>query len=326
MKWILTFIFITSLNVFAVVQQSEGTCLLLKQQVAQYSNNKTHKNYRESKRMVDTACINPKKAKSSNYIVSETQKFSAPKIKGLIPQVKQSNSIQTLKLNQKVADKVDMFSLFPFKILISLFVVFLLCISFSILLRVNSSKIKGMVAERVVNRKLNLLSNCDYKCYKNLILPLDDGDLTEVDHLVVSRFGIFVIETKNYAGWIFGSEKQPFWTQKIYKKKSKFQNPLHQNYKHCLAVGTLFGLAKNIESVVVFTERSEFKTKLPINVIKLRDLIRYIESFQTHKFGIEEVIEFDELLKYNIANTSRDDRKQHLNLVKKRRVEPKVYL
>lgn len=82
MKWILTFIFITSLNVFAVEQQSEGTCLLLKQQVAQYSNNKTHKNYRESKRMVDTACINPKKLNPVIILLVKHKNFQLQKLKG----------------------------------------------------------------------------------------------------------------------------------------------------------------------------------------------------------------------------------------------------
>lgn len=51
-----------------------------------------------------------------------------------------------------------------------------------------------------------------------------------------SRFGIFAIETKNMQGWIFGSKRQAEWTQKIYKRTFKFQNPLRQNYKHTKAL------------------------------------------------------------------------------------------
>ncbi len=60
---------------------------------------------------------------------------------------------------------------------------------------------------------------------------------TQLDHVVVSRFGVFVIETKNYRGWIFGSEKQPQWTQQIYRQKNRFQNPLHQNASSAKNVG-----------------------------------------------------------------------------------------
>lgn len=53
---------------------------------------------------------------------------------------------------------------------------------------------------------------------------------------VVSPYGVFVIETRNMDGWIFGSEKQPVWTQKFPRKSFRFQNPLRQNYKHVKAI------------------------------------------------------------------------------------------
>ncbi len=46
---------------------------------------------------------------------------------------------------------------------------------------------------------------------------------TQIDHLLVSRFGVFVIETKHYNGWIFANPKHPTWTQVIYKKISNFK-------------------------------------------------------------------------------------------------------
>ena len=152
----------------------------------------------------------------------------------------------------------------------------------------------------------------------DLILPLDNDDLTEVDHLVVSKYGVFVIETKNYAGWIFGSEHQAKWTQQIYKKKSQFQNPLRQNYKHCLAVGKLLCLISNIESVVVFTERSDFKTVMPSNVIKIGSLIAYVDNFKEVKFTAKQLVEFNQKLSAIVAITSRADRKAHLTIVKGR--------
>ena len=158
----------------------------------------------------------------------------------------------------------------------------------------------------------------------DLILPLDNDDLTEVDHLVVSKYGVFVIETKNYAGWIFGSEHQEKWTQQIFKKKSQFQNPLRQNYKHCLAVGKLLGIVSNIESVVVFTERTEIKTNMPKNVIKLSGLIDYVDKFNEVKFTEKQLVEFNQKLNRKVSETSKVARKAHLELVKRKRVEPKI--
>ena len=62
----------------------------------------------------------------------------------------------------------------------------------------------------------------------NVILPGRDGT-TQIDHVVVSIYGLFVIETKNMDGWIFGSAEQRTWRQQFFKKKFKFQNPLRQN-------------------------------------------------------------------------------------------------
>ena len=55
-----------------------------------------------------------------------------------------------------------------------------------------------------------------YTLFKNVTLPTEDGT-TQIDHIIVSRYGVFVIETKNMKGWIFGNPQQKTWTQKIYR-------------------------------------------------------------------------------------------------------------
>ncbi len=80
-------------------------------------------------------------------------------------------------------------------------------------------------------------------------------------------------------GWIFGSAKQKSWTQKIYKQTNKFQNPLHQNYKHVKTLETLLALKDHqLHSVVVFVGDSQFKTEMPENVTFGGGYIRYIKS------------------------------------------------
>ena len=90
----------------------------------------------------------------------------------------------------------------------------------------------GVVGEFQVNLAAKyLLDKHIYTLFKNVTLPTEDGT-TQIDHVIVSRYGVFVIETKNMKGWIFGGPQQKTWTQKIYRHTTKFQNPLHQNYKH----------------------------------------------------------------------------------------------
>ena len=131
----------------------------------------------------------------------------------------------------------------------------------------------------------NNLPESDYTLIKDVTLPTSDGT-TQVDHIVVSKYGIFVVETKNMKGWIFGSARQKQWTQKIYRHSSKFQNPLHQNYKHIKALETLLGCSEeHLHSVIVFIGDSTFKTEMPPNVTYARGSIRYIQQFNDVVFS-----------------------------------------
>lgn len=147
---------------------------------------------------------------------------------------------------------------------------------------------KGVFGEFLVNKLLSQLPVTKYKLVKDVTLPTEDGT-TQIDHVVVSKFGIFVVETKNIKGWIFGSKHQKQWTQKIYKHTSKFQNPLHQNYKHVKTLESLLGIEGNkLHSVVVFIGDSSFKTEMPENVTYARGCIEYIKKFNEVVFSDDE--------------------------------------
>src|SRR2546422_962815 len=69
-----------------------------------------------------------------------------------------------------------------------------------------------------------------YHHYRKIILPTSRGSC-EIDHLIVSPYGLFVIENKDRSGWIFGEESERNWTAVHFKNKYTFQNPLHQKYR-----------------------------------------------------------------------------------------------
>lgn len=122
------------------------------------------------------------------------------------------------------------------------------------------------------------LGKDQYHLIKNVTLPIEDGS-TQIDHIIVSEYGVFVVETKNMKGWIFGSPHQKQWTQKIYKHSQKFQNPLHQNYKHVKVLQDLLSLeGSQIHSIIVFIGDSTFKTPMPDNVTYGGGYLRYIKS------------------------------------------------
>jgi hypothetical protein len=119
----------------------------------------------------------------------------------------------------------------------------------------------------------------DYHLLNHVTLRLEDGT-TQVDHILVSRFGVFVIETKDFNGWIFADPKQVKWTQVLFRLKRRFQNPIFQNSRHVRAVrGLLDFLPPDaIRSVVVFTGDVEFKTDVPPGVYSVRELMDHLRG------------------------------------------------
>ncbi len=99
-----------------------------------------------------------------------------------------------------------------------------------------------------------------------------------------------MVETKNLQGWIFGSERQSRWTQKIYRKSYRFQNPLRQNFKHVKALQAALDIPPDaIHSVVVFVGDCSFKTPMPANVTRGAGYIRYIKSFREPVLGEDDI-------------------------------------
>jgi len=121
----------------------------------------------------------------------------------------------------------------------------------------------------------------DWHLLNNVTLALPDGT-TQVDHVLVSRFGIFVIETKHYKGWIFGDERAKNWTQVIFKRKHRFQNPLRQNFRHVLAVQNTLDFLEpdHVTGLVVFTGDAEFKSRRPAGVYPLDTLVAKLKSYE----------------------------------------------
>jgi hypothetical protein len=177
--------------------------------------------------------------------------------------------------------------------------------------------LKGWFGEKKTAFKLwFFLSKKNYTVYNNLIIPSDNGT-TQIDHLVVSSKGLFIIETKNKDGWIFGSENQKQWTQTFYNKKYRFQNPLHQTYRQKKVLSSFLGVEQaKIHSVVYFIGDAKFKTKLPKNVLRRR-LIRYIKKKKDPLLLPQVIDEINvQLIEFKFSSKLR--RKDHVRSLKER--------
>ena len=184
----------------------------------------------------------------------------------------------------------------------------------------NTPERKGARGERKVHNALAaVLDGTEYKVFSDLIIPADGGT-SQIDHLIISRFGIFVIETKNMSGWIFGGADQPKWTQ-VQKggKRLSFQNPIFQNYAHLRSLEAIFRVKKEIlHNFVVFTGSAEPKTEMPFNVAwGLEDLGRLIGKNRTEVLSETDVQNCVNTLQQKALENTKAVRKEHLNNIQK---------
>lgn len=184
------------------------------------------------------------------------------------------------------------------------------------------SYIKGWIGEFGINLAGKIaLSKKDYHRFHNVTLETDDGT-TQIDHVFISRFGIFVVETKNLSGWIFGGEHDKQWTQKFPKASYKFQNPLRQNYAHIKALESIMPAvpADAFHSVIAMCGEHIIKTKknMPRNVTRGMWFAGYIRGFKTEVLSNEQVNEAINAVTNKRLPATRKTNKKHVEYLAKK--------
>lgn len=181
-------------------------------------------------------------------------------------------------------------------------------------------RLKGAVGEFSVNLRVKrALNPNEYRLIQDVMLSASEGT-TQIDHIIVSRYGIFVVETKAYTGWIFGTEGDAQWTQVIYRRNKRFQNPLRQNYGHIRALAELTEIPEEyFKSLVVFTGNCTFKTSMPANVVRGSGFIKYIRSFQNPIIPDQQVPEIESAIRAWTSAVSDEQRAQHITNIRRKK-------
>lgn len=184
-------------------------------------------------------------------------------------------------------------------------------------LKLDFAKIKGAAGEAKVNAALKFLG-CEYVSMHDIMIQNEKGATSQIDHLVLSEYGIFVIETKYFKGWIFGNEKAENWTQVIFKEKHRFRNPVKQNWSHVYAlksVLTNFPQAK-YHPIVVFAGSAVLKDiTSSIPVVYTDNLNGTIRALCTEKcLSSDDVLRIKALLESKEI-TERGAKKEHIRAV-----------
>ncbi|WGK68339.1 NERD domain-containing protein [Candidatus Haliotispira prima] len=162
---------------------------------------------------------------------------------------------------------------------------------------------KGQQGENITSYNMRVgLDSSQYRQFNNVIIETKNGT-TQIDHIVISRFGIFIIETKNLTGWIFGDRNSPKWTQILCHEKYLFQNPLRQTYRQKKTLAWFFNIKEStIHTVICFVGDCEFKTDMPEN-IQMDDPSGYIKDFNILKIPQGKADYLSEKLNHYINNT-----------------------
>lgn len=177
---------------------------------------------------------------------------------------------------------------------------------------------KGWLGERNVSRKLSWLPSEEYHVMNDIMLPTSYGT-TQIDHIVVSIYGVFVIETKNYKGIISGGQNTEKWTKNVFGNKYDIPNPIRQNKVHVAAVSQVLNKANilcNIHSIIAFSRQANIAANWKdCDIVYYNELRSAIRKYQQEQLTPQEMAKAeDAIVAANI--TDYQARRAHVHNVR----------
>ncbi|MBO7373296.1 MAG: NERD domain-containing protein [Oscillospiraceae bacterium] len=208
---------------------------------------------------------------------------------------------------------------------IGIIIIVIVILYFVVVRNKNYSTRKGKAGENRVSSILDRLPQ-NYYVINNVIVPTKTAT-SQIDHIVVSPYGVFVIETKNYSGWIFGSENSQKWKETFPTESHQFYNPIKQNWGHIYALSEYLNLDKRaFKPVIVFSNEASLKVDTTTTpVIHMSQLKKTIISYTQEILSYEEVKRvFNQISRVNLAGTEIEDK--HTQSVKNKVAQQKLAL
>lgn len=188
----------------------------------------------------------------------------------------------------------------------------------------------GEEGEYYVGRQLRRLDKKQYFIINDLLFRKQNGATIQIDHIVVSPYGVFVIETKNISGYIYGTENAYQWLRRwkgyaaggLYEENElSFDNPIRQNDTHIDALSDRLGRGQQIPyySIIAFSPEATLKVNTDKhNVISWSEIRRYIRQFDTAIMSVEDAENiYENIIALNIADPAV--RSQHAESANERK-------
>ena len=184
----------------------------------------------------------------------------------------------------------------------------------------------GKWQEWQIAQKLAPYEQTGAKLLFNAYIPKYNGT-TELDVIMITPYGLFVFESKNYSGWIFGNANQRNWVQvlrtgRYSSQKEYFYNPIKQNETHINCLRRLLRYNVPIHSVIVFSNRCEFRDvdigNADVDVLHLRDAtytVRYVYEHNQVRLKPDAIQELYDAL-YPYTQVSDEMKEAHIRQTK----------
>ena len=200
-----------------------------------------------------------------------------------------------------------------------LVIAFVLLVIIPGLLKIFKPIIKGFFGEKKVALLLATLDKKKYRTINNLIIRAE-GESTQMDHVVISNYGIFVIETKNYKGWITGYESGNYWKQKLYKENYNFPNPIRQNKYHIKLLRSALKLFSEVPyyPIVSFASEADIRVKTNEDVVYEEFLLGTIRGYRTEVISDDLKNDMFNYLK-TIKMMNKNYAKEHIKNIERKK-------
>lgn len=181
----------------------------------------------------------------------------------------------------------------------------------------------GLDGEYLIYENLQWIEDCGAKFLFNTYLPISNNRTTEIDVILITHYGIFVFESKNYSGWIFGDENSKKWCQclksRYSSQKEFFYNPIMQNKTHIKAVQKQ--IKRNdiaYHSIITFSNRCDLmEVPMGRNIIhrhEVSELVTQICESNVKCLNDKQIEQIYNLL-YPYTQVSESIKQQHIEYV-----------
>ena len=182
-----------------------------------------------------------------------------------------------------------------------------------IIVAIFNKQIIGWFGEHWTKQALNKLPKNEYKILNDVFIETN-GITHQIDHVVVSSYGIFSIETKQYNGFITGNKYDKNWIRHAGKNKYYYTNPIRQNYGHVKALSELLNLDESkIFNVVCIPSKATLKVEHDGELVRYDTLVDKVLSYKEIMIkNVDEIVKT--INKNNI--TDKNIKKEHIQNIK----------